>query len=56
MGRDRAEVLAVARRYQNRPVIDRAFGQARSLIERELRDSGKRYTPYQRKARLRAVR
>ncbi len=38
VGRDRDEVLAVARRYQNRPVIDRAFGQARALIERELRE------------------
>ncbi len=38
VGRDRAEVLAVARRYQSRPVIDRAFGQARALIERELRE------------------
>ncbi len=37
-GRDRAEVLAVARRYQSRAVIDRAFGQARALVERELRE------------------
>ena len=37
-GRDRAEVLAIARRYQSRAVIDRAFGQARALIERELRE------------------
>ncbi len=37
-GRDRSEVLALARRYQSRPVIDRAFGRARALIERELRE------------------
>ena len=37
-GRDRADVLAIARRYQSRAVIDRAFGQARALIERELRE------------------
>ena len=38
VGRSRADVLAVARRYQSRPVIDRAFGLARALIERELRE------------------
>ncbi len=38
VGSSRDEVLAVARRYQGRPVIDRAFGQARGLIERELRE------------------
>jgi cyclic beta-1,2-glucan synthetase len=38
VGRGREEVLAVARRYQTRPVIDRVFGQARALIERELRE------------------
>ena len=37
-GSDRAEVLALARRYQSRPVIDRAFGRARAVIERELRE------------------
>ena len=31
-------MLAVARRYQSQPVIDRAFGQARALIARELRE------------------
>ena len=38
VGRSRDEVLAVARRYQSRPVIDRAFGLARALIDRELRE------------------
>ncbi len=38
VGHDRSDVLAVARRYQSRPVIDRAFGQTRALIERELRE------------------
>jgi cyclic beta-1,2-glucan synthetase len=38
VGRERADVLATAGRYQSLPVIDRAFGQARGLIERELRE------------------
>ncbi len=38
VGRDRDEVLATARRYQSRTMIGRAFGQARRLIERELRE------------------
>lgn len=38
VGRDRGEVLATARRYQSRTMIGRAFGQARRLIERELRE------------------
>ncbi|MCX6071148.1 MAG: cellobiose phosphorylase, partial [Chloroflexi bacterium] len=37
-GRDRSEVLALARRYQTRQVIDRAFGRARAFVERELRE------------------
>ena len=36
-GRDRLQVLALARRYQGLPVIDRAFGLARAQAERELR-------------------
>ena len=40
VGRDRAELLSTARRYQSRGVIDRAFGQGRALIERELRGQG----------------
>ncbi len=38
VGPNRDEVLAVARRYQRRTMISRAFDQARSLIERELRE------------------
>jgi len=37
-GAERSEVLAAARRYQSRAVIDRAFGHARLTAERELRE------------------
>jgi cyclic beta-1,2-glucan synthetase len=35
-GRDRSEVLALARRYQGGLAIDRALGRARTIVEREL--------------------
>ncbi len=37
-GRDRSEVLDLARRYLALPVIDRAFDLARAQVERELRE------------------